>query len=328
MRKRLAALVVGAMILVPLAACSSSGTTAGPTPGTTPGTAASGGTSAPHQLGAGQQVTVAYCNGQRARIMEPPILRAPAPAAVYVHGGSWVSGNLETGGFIIRTVGPDLASLGFVVVSIDYRLGPREPWPAQIEDVKCAIRYLRAHAHALNINPDAIGAWGHSAGGHLVALLGMAGPTAGWDVGAYPGVSSNVQAVVDMAGPSDLLTLGDKGAAPLVRQSFVSLLGDVPPEKVDAALRAASPVTYVAPDNPPFLLLHSDNDHIVPPSQSKELAFLLTLTHVPTQLVIVHNGGHDFDQPGQSPDARQISATIVEFFIRTLLLHQAATALH
>jgi acetyl esterase/lipase len=259
--------------------------------------------------------------------MEPPILRAPAPAAVYVHGGSWVSGNLNSGGFIIRTVGPDLASLGFVVVSIDYRLGPREPWPAQIEDVKCAIRYLRANAHALNINPNAIGAWGHSAGGHLVALLGMAGPAAGWDVGAHPGVSSKVQAVVDMAGPSDLLTLGNKGAAPLVKQSFVSLLGGVAPEKVDAALRAASPVTYVAPDNPPFLLLHSDDDRIVPVEQSKELAFFLTLAHVPAQLVIVHHGGHNFDQPKQSPDQRQISSTIVDFFIRTLLLHQAPAPL-
>ena len=322
MRKTLAAAVVGALTLVPLAACSSAGTTAGSTPGTTPGTAAAGGTSAPHQLHAGQQVTVTYCNGQRARIMEPPILRAPAPAAVYVHGGSWVSGNLDSGGFIIRTVGPDLAALGFVVVSIDYRLGPREPWPAQIEDVKCAVRYLRANAHALNINPNAIGAWGQSAGGHLVALLGMAGPVAGWDVGAYPGLSSRVQAVVDMAGPSDLLRLGDKGAAPLVRQSFISLLGNVAPDQVDAALRAASPVTYVAPDNPPFLLLHSDNDRIVPPAQSKELAFFLTLNNVPAQLIVVHRGGHNFDQPGQSPDARQISSTIVDFFIRTLLLHK------
>jgi dipeptidyl aminopeptidase/acylaminoacyl peptidase len=126
-----------------------------------------------------------------------------------------------------------------------------------------------------------------------------------------------------MAGPSDLLTLGQKGAAPLVKQSFVSLLGGVAPNQVDAALRAASPVTYVSPDDPPFLLLHSDNDHIVPPQQSKELAFLLTLNHVPTQLVIVHHGGHTFDQPRQSPDPREISSMIVNFFIRTLILHQA-----
>ncbi len=325
MRKPLVAAAVGAVVLalVPLAlaACTSAGPTPPPS---TAGTPATAGTGAPHQLGAGQQVTVTYCNGQRARITEPPILRAPAPAAVYVHGGSWVSGNLDSGGFIIRSVGPDLASLGFVVVSIDYRLGPRERWPAQIEDVKCAIRYLRANAHALNIDPNEIGAWGHSAGGHLVALLGTAGPATGWDVGAYPGVSSKVEAVVDMAGPSDLLSLRDQGkVAALVAKSFVSLLGGVAPDQLEFALRAASPVTYVAPGDPPFLLLHSDNDPIVPPQQSKELAFYLTVAHVPAQLVIVHHGGHDFDQPGQSPDARQITSTIVDFFIRALVLHQA-----
>jgi acetyl esterase/lipase len=321
MRRAPAAVALAALALLPsaLEACTSAGPT---TPASTAAAPATGGTSAPRQLGAGEQVTVTYCNGQRARITEPPILRAPAPAAVYVHGGSWVSGNLVTGGFIIRSVGPDLASLGFVVVSIDYRLGPDEPWPAQIEDVKCAIRYLRANAHGLNINPDAIGAWGHSAGGHLVALLGMAGPDAGWDVGAYAGVSSKIESVVDMAGPSDLLTLGNAGAASLVRRNFVSLLGGVAPDQLDAALRAASPVTYVTPGDPPFLLLHSDNDRIVPPEQSKELAWYLTVAHVPVQLVVVHRGGHNFDQPGQTPDAREISGMIVDFFIRTLILHQ------
>jgi len=82
-------------------------------------------------------------------------------------------------------------------------------------------------AHPLDIDPDEIGAWGQSAGGHLVALLGTAGPAAGWDVGPYPGVSSSVQAVVDMAGPSDLLTMGNQGDAVLVADRFVSLLGRV-----------------------------------------------------------------------------------------------------
>ena len=101
--------------------------------------------------------------------------------------------------------------------------------------MKCAIRYLRANAHRFDIDPTEIGAWGQSAGGHLVALLGTAGPSAGWDVGAYADESSGVQAVVDMAGPSDLLTLGNKGAAIVVAGSFIHLLGNVPHKQVCGA---------------------------------------------------------------------------------------------
>ncbi len=125
-------------------------------------------------LTAGQQVTVRYCNNQEARITEPTVLHGAAPAAVYVHGGSWVSGDYDTGGFIINRIGPALTARGFVVVSVNYRLGPRGHWPDQIVDVKCAIRYLRANAARFHIDPAEIGAWGQSAGGHLVALLGTA----------------------------------------------------------------------------------------------------------------------------------------------------------
>ena len=125
-------------------------------------------------LTAGQHVTVRYCNNQEARITEPTVLHGAAPATVYVHGGSWVSGDYDTGGFIINRIGPALAARGFVVVSVNYRLGPRGHWPDQIVDVKCAIRYLRANAGRFHIDPAEIGAWGQSAGGHLVALLGTA----------------------------------------------------------------------------------------------------------------------------------------------------------
>jgi acetyl esterase/lipase len=284
------------------------------------------GTSFTHPLAAGQQLTITYCNHEHARITEPTKLDGPAPAAVYVHGGSWISGDLTTGGFIISTVGPDLTAQGFVVASLDYRLGPRAPWPAQIEDVKCAIRYLRANAPDLNVDPNEIGVWGQSAGGHLVALLGTAGPSAGWDVGAYTDESSKVEAVVDMAGPSDLLTLGDQGESMLVQENFISLLGTVPPQRLSAALRAASPVTYAAPGNPPFLLLQSDNDNIVHPQQSEELAWDLAANGVPTRLIMIHGAGHGFDQSGGSPDPADIARIIVDYFVQTLILHRAPGA--
>jgi acetyl esterase/lipase len=309
--------LVCALALTALTSCS---TSASPT---TPKATPSGTTPAP-KLSAGQHATVTYCNHQRARITEPKTLHGPAPAAVYVHGGSWVSGNYDSGGFLIKTIGPALTAQGLVVVSVNYRLGPKAKWPDQIVDVKCAIRYLRANAAQLNIDPNEIGAWGQSAGGHLVALLATAGPRAQWDVGAYPDESSKIQAVVDMAGPSDLLTMGNAGDSRAVTQTFVHLLGPVPnkTQKLRTYLRAGSPVTYVAPGDPPFLIMHSTDDEIVYPQQSNELSWDLGANNVAHQLVIVQGGGHEFDNPGEQPAETDISRAVANFFVRTLVLHQ------
>lgn len=312
MRRALAFALLCVLGITLLAACS--GPSAGPPE-------ASSGTSAP-VFESAQSTTVRYCNGQEARITEPTGAQGPAPAAVYVHGGSWVSGDLNTGGFIINGIGPALVDQGFVVVSLDYRLGPRRHWPDQIVDVKCAIRYLRANAARFNIDPNEIGAWGQSAGGHLVALLGTAGPSAGWDVGAYAGESSGVQAVVDMAGPSDLLTLGNQGAAIIVASSFINLLGDVPRKQVGADLKRDSPTTYVGPGDPPFLIFYSNNDEIVSPKQSQELAWDLGAAGVPHQLVMVRGGGHAFDTKGEVPSEQAIVDEVVGFFVLILVQHQ------
>lgn len=275
------------------------------------------------QLTAGRQVIIRYCNDQEAHITEPAVLRGPAPAAVYVHGGSWVSGDYDTGGFIIDRIGPALAARGFVVVSLNYRLGPHDHWPAQIVDVKCAIRYLRANARHFHIDPHSIGAWGQSAGGHLVALLGTARRSAKWDVGAYRNESSSVQGVVDMAGPSDLLTMGDQGDAVLVAESFISLLGNVPSRQLGADLKKASPTTYVKKGDPPFLILDSNNDEIVYPEQSEELAWYLGVAGVPREVLTVTNGGHAFDTVGEMPSESQVVQAVVDFFVRTVMEHKA-----
>jgi len=315
MRRPLVTLTVCSFAFITLAGCFSATSTppaAAAPAGTTPGSA----------LAAGQHVTLTYCNHQRARITEPAALHGPAPAAVYVHGGSWISGDYDTGGFLIDTIGPKLSAAGFVVVSLDYRLGLKERWPDQIVDVKCAIRYLRAHAHQLNVDPYDIGAWGQSAGGHLVALLGTARPSAGWDKGPYADQSSAVEAVVDMAGPSDLLTMGNEGDAVGVAETFVSLLGLVPHHQLGSDLRAASPVTYIAPGDPPFLLVQSTNDEIVYPQQTLELARDLGKMGVPHQVVMVHGGGHEFNNPDESPSETAIARTVVDFFFRALVLHE------
>jgi acetyl esterase/lipase len=275
-------------------------------------------------LEAGQQATVTYCNHQQAHITEPAVLHGPTPAVIYVHGGGWVGGNLNSGGFLIGTIGPALAANGFVVVSIDYRLGPGDHWPDQIDDVKCAVRYLRANARRLHVYPSEIGAWGESAGGHLVALTGTAGRSAGWDVGPYAGVSSRIQAVVDMAGPSDLLTMGTQGDAVLVAEEFLRLLGTIPEHSLGADLRADSPVTYIKHGDPPFLIVQSTNDTVVYPQQAKELAWDLGVNDVPYTLVMDNGGGHEFDDPGAVPDEAQITSLVVQFFVKTLVFQSTA----
>ena len=126
-----------------------------------------------------------------------------------------------------------------------------------------------ANARRLHIYSSEIGAWGESAGGHLVALAGTAGSSAGWDVGPYAGVSSTIQAVVDMAGPSDLLTMGNLGDAVLVAEEFDRLLGTIPKHNLGADLPADSPVTYVKHGDPPFLILQSTNDTWSTPSRRR-----------------------------------------------------------
>jgi acetyl esterase/lipase len=217
---------------------------------------------------------------------------SPAPVAMYVHGGAWMHGSSALGG-INASIESQLVAQGFLVVSVNYRLAPQYRWPAQIEDVKCAVRSLRANASTYNLDPARIGVWGSSAGGHLVSMLGTAEPNAGYDVGQYLNQSSRVQAVVDMFGPADL-TAGDwsPSVASIVQQVFGVTGG-----RNDPVLRKASPVSYVEADDPPFLVIQGTVDRTVPATQSQELGARLQTAGVPVTLVMVQNAGHGFALP-------------------------------
>ena len=233
----------------------------------------------------------------------PSTSEMPWAVTMYVHGGGWSSGDKAQGAGAFEI--PSLQSAGFLVVSINYRLAPEHPFPAMIEDVKCAVRYLRAHARQYNLDPTHIGVWGGSAGGHLVALLGTSDESAGFDVGEYLDQSGRVQAVVDMFGPADLAVQFEGGyeSASRVFDGF------------DAAL--ASPVTYVSSDDPPFLILHGETDVLVPIEQSQILLAALQAVGVPSELVTVANAGHSFrpeDGKTISPSRREIAQMVVEFF--------------
>jgi acetyl esterase/lipase len=241
-------------------------------------------------------------------IYRPQGSAAPTPALLYVHGGGWTGGDKRSGEGI-RDI-PELLARGYLVAAVNYRLAPRYKFPAMIEDVKCAVRFLRANAERFSINPEKIGAWGGSAGGHLVALLGTADATAGWDVGQYLEQSSRVQAVVDMYGPTDLTVLFEGANPRLMEQVFGTS------DRNSETLQKASPVNWVSSDDPPFLILHGERDPLVPVSQSQIFYEKLRAAGVPATFVIVKNAGHGFAPLGGpiSPSRQELTKMIGDFF--------------
>ncbi len=209
---------------------------------------------------------------------------------------------------------PEIAKLvkrGFLVASINYGLAPQHSILEQIENTKCAIRFLRANAAGLGINPDKIGVLGSSAGGHLAALLGTADYGAGMDEsGGFLDQSSRVKAVVDLYGPTDLRALF-KDYPPIVLRE---LIGTSDPNSV--ILNQINPLTYVSTDDPAFLILHGDRDSVVPLSQSQILYDKLVATGVPATLVVVKNGEHGFTPKGGvlSPARIEITGMVADFF--------------
>ncbi len=216
----------------------------------------------------------------------------PLPLIIWVHGGAWMSGSKNNPSPALRF----LAS-GYAVAHVGYRLSQEAQFPAQIDDCKAAVRWLRANAKKYELAPDKFVAWGASAGGHLVALLGTSGGVAELE-GAVNDLkaSSRVQAVVDWFGPTDFLRIGDAESdlrhnAPDSPES--KLIGGALLENKDKAAKA-SPITYVSKDAPPFLIMHGDRDRTVPFNQSERLSTALKQAGVDVTFVPVKGAGHGF----------------------------------
>lgn len=260
---------------------------------------------------------ITYCNAAsielKMDIYYPKTAVEPAPVVVYIHGGGW-SGGDKTDGAGARDI-PALVDAGFLVAAVNYRLAPEHKFPAMIEDVSCAVRYLRAHAEEYNLDPDKIGAWGGSAGGHLTALLGTADDGAFAGTGEYAQESSRIQAAVDMFGPSDLTRDFEGGAGSRLGAEVFGTS-----DLSSGILRQASPLTHVSTDDPPFLILHGEEDRLVPLEQSQLLYEQLLVAGVPAELVVVMNAGHGFKPEGgqPDPDREEISRLIVDFFKKNL----------
>ena len=200
----------------------------------------------------------------------------PAPVIVFVHGGGWEGGSKD------NPMARGMTARGYAVASVEYRFSKEAIFPAQILDCKAAVRWLRAHAKEYNLDGGRIGAWGDSAGGHLVALLGTSGDVKELegDVGGNLDQSSRVQAVADWYGPTDFAATSDwlrTDPPPQLNRDqqyavgVMSRLLGGPLRDIREKAVVGSPITYVSKDDPPFLILHGDKDPLVAVSQSPDV---------------------------------------------------------
>jgi acetyl esterase/lipase len=217
------------------------------------------------------------------------------PGIVYIHGGGWSAGNRTAYKNDIQ----EAAKRGYVAVTIEYRLTQPDkggkaasPFPAQIEDCKCAVRWLRANAEKYHVDPNRIGATGGSAGGHLSLLVGVAGPVKKFEgSGGNPDASSQVQAVVNYFGPTDLAAM--YGFNKRVDRLLDTLVGGTAQER-PGDYKAASPVTYVAKETCPILSIHGTKDNLVPVDQAVEFDAAMKKAGATSELILLEGQGHGF----------------------------------
>ena len=229
-----------------------------------------------------------------------PAEGGPYPCVVLFHGGAWRGGSrqdLSVGdkdrnGKFAPSLIEEVASRGYVAVSASYRLAPKYPFPAQIQDARSAVRFLRANAKDYGIARDRIAAGGFSAGGHLALLLGLAEKVDGWDTGANLDQSSRVQCVVDFFGPSDLSLYS---VSPAVEDAYlVPVFGKACKTDPDV-YKKASPITYASKTAPPVLILHGTFDFIVPIIHSENLQKKLKDAGTTVELITVSGEGHGWN---------------------------------
>jgi acetyl esterase/lipase len=254
-------------------------------------------------------------NGHPRQVLDLYLPRAarPLPLIVWIHGGAFRMGDKAD------RIPVEMLNQGYAIASLNYRLSQHALFPAQIEDCKAAVRWLRAHAASYGLDPARFASWGESAGGHLAAMLGTAGHERSLEVGEHLDRSSRVQAVVDFFGPTDFLQMDahrpPEGMIHDEPDSPESQLVGGPIQEHPAEVARANPVTYVRSDAPPFLIIHGDRDPLVPYHQSTLLVTALEAAGVPVTFYPVAGAGHGhFDDPPIKP--------LVETFLATHLRNQ------
>lgn len=247
------------------------------------------------------------------------------PALVWIHGGGWETGDKR--GAYSEVFGPMLARAGFVFATVNYRLSDQAIFPAQLHDVKAAVRWIRAHADSLGIDPERIGVWGHSAGGHLAALVGTTGDRPELEgASGSAGVSSRVQAAMPLSPASDFRILPGGWTSVEPRRATEKLVGG-PLEQRAELVRMASPMTYIRPGMPPFLIVHGAADGVVPMEQAIALYDALGENGCEVSIDVLPGADHWFASPIRgvtTADALQsIGQLAVAFFDQHLRLDAA-----
>lgn len=230
------------------------------------------------------------------------------PVVVYIHGGGWQAGGKGDG----RQVKPYVESGQYAGVSVGYRLTDEASWPAQIHDCKAAVRWIRGNAERYGFDPDRIGVFGTSAGGHLSAMLGTTAGDGALEgrLGKYGGFSSRVTCAVDFFGPTELLTMGTWHDNPGSPES--KLVGGTLQETKEVA-KQASPITHVRKDAVPFLIVHGTEDTVVPYDQSASFHAVLRKAGVDSTLLKAEGAGHS-----EPFDTGQFSRQVRAFFDKHL----------
>jgi acetyl esterase/lipase len=209
----------------------------------------------------------------------------PFPGVLVIHGGGWRGGD-KAGN---RPALAEFARRGYVAISPQYRFCPKDTFPAQVQDVKAAVRWLRAHKGEYRLDADHIGAVGFSAGGHLSLMLGVTGPADGLEGDVSPDApSSRVQAVVNYFGPTDLAATDIPAVSlPLVKD----FLGGSAVEKPEVAAKA-SPLTFISADDAPILTFQGTKDNLVPFSQAEKLTDAMAKAGVGGRTELLLGAGH------------------------------------
>lgn len=254
---------------------------------------------------------VEYCEaaGEKLHIdiARPDKLDKPAPCILYIHGGAWRGG--DKAGHIPQTFAA--ARQGYVSATVQYRFCPKHPFPAQIEDVKCAVRFLRANAQKYQLDPARIGAIGYSAGAHLSMLLGTMGESDGLEGnGGYADQKSQVQAVVAYFGPTELAA---DDYPPVSQGLLKDFLGGTPKE-VPEQYKKASPVTYASKEDAPLLIFQGTKDPLVPHSQAFKMVDAMTAAGVPGRVELLVGAAHGWG----GEDIKRTERESLAFFDRYL----------
>lgn len=223
----------------------------------------------------------------------------PYPCVVLFHGGAWTGGSrkdLSVGGKgadgkIAPSLIEEVAARGYVVASVGYRLAPKHQFPAQIQDARSAVRFLRGHAKQYGIDRDKFAAGGFSAGGHLALLLGLADKVEGWDAGGNTEESSRVQCVIDFFGPTDLSLYNTES----IQDGYLVPVFGKAAKTDKEVFKKASPVTYVSKAAPPVLMFHGTFDVIVPVTHSEALHKKLRDAGATAELVTLFGEGHGWN---------------------------------